>query len=410
MINHSGAVWRQHSIRAFLVFVIALCFDRIATRADSVERGYKPLFDGQTLKGWTYLGKPGGEYFVSNGVIVCPANSMGNLVTDQEYGDFSLRLEYKFESNGNNGVAIRAPMSTENLTYVGVEIQMLDDTAPKHRNLHAWQYNGSVYGIVAATNGTANIGEWNTEEIECLGRNYRITLNGREIVHANLNDVTNLETMQDHPGMFRLRGHLGFLGHDSHFEFRNIRIKELDKPEKDNVPPEGFRALFNGRKLTGLRQLPPESPIHRDPEKLEIKSGAIRPQRDTLSSVSEYKNFELSVDWKIEPGACGSISFRDWISVQLGSSNTTHQFTTPENSGQMGKKAPLISAENPAGEWNRLRIVALGERSHVFLNGQLVQNDLSIPDSFSPKTGPDAGRILIQPFGWFKNIYIREIK
>ncbi len=168
-----------------------------------------------------------GEYYVSNGVIVCPQISQGNLVTDKEYSDFVLRLEYKYETNGNNGVTIRAPLTMENLTYVGVEIQMLDNIAPMHRNLKPWQYNGSVYGLVAAKNGTGRMNEWNTEEITCIGRHYHIVLNGRVIVDTDLNDVHDPEMLKTHPGFLRDRGHLGFLGHSSYFEFRNICIKEL---------------------------------------------------------------------------------------------------------------------------------------------------------------------------------------
>src|ERR1700722_10185705 len=82
-------------------------------RAES-EKGFVSLFDGQSLNGWKYIGNKGGEYFVKDGVIVCPESSKGNLLTDGEYSDFVLRLEYKLDHNGNNGVAIRAPMSAEN--------------------------------------------------------------------------------------------------------------------------------------------------------------------------------------------------------------------------------------------------------------------------------------------------------
>jgi len=50
--------------------------------------------------------------------------------------------------------------------------------------------------------------------------------------------------------LLRERGHIGFLGHNDYVEFRNIRIKELPAKRKDNAPPEGFAALFNGKDLT----------------------------------------------------------------------------------------------------------------------------------------------------------------
>jgi len=55
----------------------------------------------------------------------------------------------------------------------------------------------------------------------------------------NLNSVTNRQTVEKHPGIFRDRGHIGFLGHNDYVEFRNLRIKELPKTQQDNTPPEG---------------------------------------------------------------------------------------------------------------------------------------------------------------------------
>ena len=157
------AFCRAHFVAMSFAFAAAAALAFTGCASMIGESGFVSIFDGKTLNGWTYLGEPGGEYFVTNGVIVCPKVSKGNLVTDKEYSDFILRLEYKYEPDGNNGVCIRAPMTHENLTYVGVEIQMLDNTAPMHRNLHAWQYNGSVYGIVASSNSDGIIGAWNKE-------------------------------------------------------------------------------------------------------------------------------------------------------------------------------------------------------------------------------------------------------
>ena len=229
------------------------CMGATTSRAES-DKGFVSLFDGESLNGWNYFGNTGGEYFVQDGVLVCPEKSKGNLLTDKEYGDFVLRLEYKLEHNGNNGVAIRAPLAGAGLTYVAVEIQMLDDDAPMHWYIRPWQHNGSVYGIVPAKNGKAKIGEWNTEEITCQGRHYKIVLNGRTIVNADLNRIDDQDVLHTHPGFLRESGHLGFLGHSSLVKFRNIRIKELPTETGDNQPPEGFKALFQWQRFERLEE------------------------------------------------------------------------------------------------------------------------------------------------------------
>jgi hypothetical protein len=54
-----------------------------------------------------------------------------------------------------------------------------------------------------------------------------VTLNGTVILDADLDSVKDPEVLKKHPGLANTKGHIGFLGHNSRVEFRNIRIKEL---------------------------------------------------------------------------------------------------------------------------------------------------------------------------------------
>src|SRR5205823_14172172 len=137
----------------------------------------------------------------------------GKLFSEKDYADFVLRLDYKLEPGGNNGVAIRCPLgaTNEQMAYTGMEIQILDDKAPKHANIKPWQFNGSVYGIVPARNGTPKIGEWNSYEITAQGRRIKVALNGKTIVDADLNEAHDPEVLRKHPGMIRDGGLIGFL-------------------------------------------------------------------------------------------------------------------------------------------------------------------------------------------------------
>jgi hypothetical protein len=59
------------------------------------------------------------------------------------------------------------------------------------------------------------------------GRHIKVTLNGKVIVDANLNDVKDEAVIKKHPGLARTTGRIGFLGHGSRVEFRNLQVKEL---------------------------------------------------------------------------------------------------------------------------------------------------------------------------------------
>src|SRR5262245_39652560 len=369
------------------------------------EAGFVSLFDGKTLNGWTMMNPRGGGYGVTNGAIFCAAGGGGNLFTQREFSDFILRLEFKLEAGGNNGVGIRAPLEGQ-ASSLGMEIQMLDDKAPKHANIQPWQQNGSVYGIIPATNGRAKIGGWNRYEITARGRRIKVVLNGRIIVNGNLNDVRDPEVIRKHPGMFRDRGHIGFLGHDDFVQLRHLRIRELPVPDSDNVAPAGFSQLFNGNDLSGWKGLlapPNDNPARRatlsTDELASLQAAANESMQQhwkvengslvfdgkglSLCTLNDYRDFELLVDWKIPPRGDSGIYLRGSPQVQIWEPNSPGQFNPPDGSGglynnEKGPRHPLKPADRPVGEWNRFRIVMTGEKVNVFLNGELVVNDVTL--------------------------------
>jgi hypothetical protein len=139
------------------------------------EEGFVPLFPGDSFEGWQ--GAISG-YQLDRGVLVSKEDSGGTLLTKKEYADFILRFEFKLSPGGNNGIALRAPLDGRT-SQTGMEIQVLDDTAEKYKNLQPYQYHGSLYGLVPARRGHLKpVGEWNEQEILCQGRHIRVTLNG----------------------------------------------------------------------------------------------------------------------------------------------------------------------------------------------------------------------------------------
>src|SRR2546428_3730231 len=130
-----------HSIRTHLAIAVAggLLAGCVSTQTDAE---FVPLFDGKTLSGWRLVGKTGDGYSVKDGVIYCARGGGGNLLSDKEYADFILRLEFKLEPGSNNGVGIRAPPEGD-AAYLGMEIQILDDGAPQYAHLRPPQYCGS---------------------------------------------------------------------------------------------------------------------------------------------------------------------------------------------------------------------------------------------------------------------------
>lgn len=209
----------------------------------AAEPGFTPLFNGKDFTGWIYgrrangaENKSGKGYQIENGVLYSTKDDGGNLYTEKEYANFVFRFEFRLTPNANNGIGIRAPLEGD-AAYAGMEIQVLDDSGSMYTKLLPGQYHGSIYKVAPAKRGFQKpVGEWNSEEITANGRRITVTLNGTTIVDANLDDVKDEAVLKEHRdltkpegsrGIANTTGHIGFLGHGAHVEFRNIRIKPL---------------------------------------------------------------------------------------------------------------------------------------------------------------------------------------
>jgi hypothetical protein len=194
----------------------------------AAEPGFTSLFNGKNLDGWQLVRGRGPGYLVKDGTIVCPLDGGGNLFTAKEYKDFVLRFEFKMEAGGNNGIGIRAPLEGD-AAYAGMEIQILDHDHEKYKGkLKPAQRHGSVYDVIPAkADALKPAGEWNSEEIRIKGGKIRVTLNGKVITEGDISTITDPAVLKKHPGLKREKGHIGFLGHGSLVEFRNLRIREL---------------------------------------------------------------------------------------------------------------------------------------------------------------------------------------
>ncbi len=409
-----------------------------AQKPSAPEPGFKSLFDGKTLNGWKLMNRAGNGYEVRDGKIICPKEGGGNLFTEKEYANFVYRFEFKLSEGANNGIGIRAPLEGD-AAYMGMELQVLDNSSPQYAKLRPDQYHGSIYGAVAAKReGLKKAGEWNSQEIVANGRKVKVTLNGKVIVDTDLNDVTDLAALRDHPGLLRESGHIGFLGHGAYVEFRNLRIKELaSTPPKDNVAPAGFKALFNGKDLTGWKGLVADPVKRAKMSSDEMRTAqATADQRmrdhwrptdgvlvfdgkgDNLCTVKDFADFEMYVDWKITDKGDSGIYLRGSPQVQIWDMTDSKPNPKALGSGglynnQKNPSGPLVNADNTVGQWNRFRILMTGDKVTIYLNGKLVVNNTTL-ENYWDRAIPmyPTGAIELQNHGntlWFKNVYVREI-
>ena len=194
------------------------------------KMGFEQLFNGTDLTGW--VGNKQG-YAIKDGIMICDPSlgSSGDLYTEEEYGDFVFRFEFRLTPGANNGLGIRVP-SGGHAAYDGMELQILDHDSPRYTGwLKDYQHHGSIYGVVPAKTGYLKpVGEWNFQQVRAKGKQIKIKLNGETIIDADIEKASTPKTIDGnkHPGLKRSSGHIGFSGHGDQVEFRNIRIRSLD--------------------------------------------------------------------------------------------------------------------------------------------------------------------------------------
>ncbi len=410
---------------------------------------WTPLFDGKTLAGWK-----GEGYEVQDGAIVCIPKKGTILQTEKEYADFVLDFEFKLEPGSNNGIGLRYP-GTGDAAYAGMEIQVLDDRHEKYKGLQAWQFHGSVYGVQPSLQSEKNYlkpaGEWNRQQILCIGDHVKVILNGETITDVYL---TGKKPIHDeaHPGLARTTGTIAFCGHGDFVAFRNVKVKNFTPAapvlsgNPDNTAPAGFTALFNGKDLTnwkGLLAGPNDSPALRAQLSAEaltaaqkeadenmrthwkVENGALvfSGKGRSLCTAQNYGDFDFYVDWKIPATADSGIYLRGNPQVQIWDPANPAQFGAGNQKGSGGLwnnqgpgkdgKDPLVKADKPIGEWNTFFIRMVGDRATIYLNGQVVVNNSILENYWQQGLPlPRAEQIELQNHGnnlWFKNIYVRPL-
>jgi hypothetical protein len=214
-----------------------------ALTKQEIAQGWMLLFDGKTMNGWrTYQNKPQTSWYVSKGVLGCKydtshAYQHADLITDKQYGNFELALDWKIESRANSGILYMVNERYEYPYYSGPEYQLLDDnfylTDPKE-HIHASQKSGANYDMDApAADALKPTGEWNHTVIKVNNGHVEHWLNGQktaeyEIGSASWKEHKANSKWKDVEGYAANQtGHIDLQDHGGGVSFKNIKIREF---------------------------------------------------------------------------------------------------------------------------------------------------------------------------------------
>jgi len=388
----------------------------------------RPLFNGKDLSGWK-----GEGYVVEDGAIVCTPRGR-NLITEETFANFVLDFDFLLTPGANNGVGIHYP-GTGDSAYTGMEIQILDSTDPKYKDLKDYQFHGGLYTMAPAKQGFLKpVGEWNRERVTVMGPTLKVELNGEIILRVNLDDMS--ARFPDHQRVTRRAGHTGWLGHGDRVSFRNIHIAELPPvANEEGVKAAGFTKIFDGSTLNGWKHTPDISNWKAIPGILK-HNGKPGPTSDLWTEKS-HGDFILVCDWRwsgrgplknqpvvmpdgSENGTTEIEELDSGIYLRGNTKSQVNLWNWSVGSGEVygyrkdpampaevkSGVTPKVKADRPPGEWNRTMITLKGDRLTVSLNGRVVIDNAQLPGV--PATGP----IGFQHHGAaidFANVWIKEL-
>ena len=385
-------------IRFFLLLVIAVTPALLIAQANGAE---EYLFNGRDLTGWTPIG--GGKWYVQNNEIIGETGDgrYGWLVTDKEYTDFILDLEFKAEAKGNSGIQFRSHI---------IDGIMKGYQAECDPNLG--RFTGGVYEeygrgwlaapVIETEKKALQPNQWNSYRVQMIGDHIQTFLNGTKMV-----DLQDDRTIR---GIIALQVHDG-MNPPVKIRWRNIKITDLGYGE-------GWKPLFNGKNFDDW--------IQHGEEKWWVEDGAVCGKALTdkygyLGTKKKYKDFIVRLKYKAEGTGNSGLFYHSTLNgvnirgvqAEIDPTPGKHSAGLYESGGRGWIAMPNDDAEKlvrPVGEWNELQVRVKGKHIITHINGwQAVDFD-------NKEAHYDDGVIALQlhsggnaSMRW-KDIYIKEVE
>ncbi len=237
----SSTLWNHKSVTTPIVLAVLLAVPSLPLAAAPQEAGWTPLFDGQSLTGWTNP-YDWGKAWTEEGQILLQAERKFFLVTERTYRDFIFEAEVQMpEGDSNSGFMFRCHVEKNNVFGYQAEVD------PSDRQWSGGLYDegrwlwlnprqndaNSAKEFVRRTKGAFQRDGWNRYRIHCVGPNIRIYLN--DVLTTDYVDTVDRE------------GHLAIQHHGEKgkiYRFRNLRVKELTAPKSLAETRNGLPLAF----------------------------------------------------------------------------------------------------------------------------------------------------------------------
>lgn len=210
---------------------IAMSF---GANAEKKSDGWVSLFDGKTMAGWRNYNsegvKPGWK--VEDGVMVHTKKG-GDIITEKQYEDYELKLEWKISEGGNSGIFLSVVETKGKIYSTGIEMQILDND--KHKDgANPTHRAGACYDLYPSVDSAVKkVGEWNQVRILKVGDHYQFFLNGVKTADFKTESDAFKKLVASRKfakwPLFAKskKGYIGLQDHGNVVSFRNLKIREI---------------------------------------------------------------------------------------------------------------------------------------------------------------------------------------
>ncbi|MDR1331029.1 MAG: DUF1080 domain-containing protein [Tannerella sp.] len=359
--------------------------------------GFVPLFNGKDLTGWKGLvenpvarakmkqaelakkqakadGQMRKDWIVENGLLAFVGNGYDNLCTEKQYGDIEMYVDWMLDPAG--------PEADAGIYLRGTPQVQIWDTSRTNAGAQVGSgglYNNQTHPGTPLKVADNRLGEWNTMFIRMTGDRVTVRLNGELVV----DDVT-LENYWDRRQPVPAVEQIELQAHGSKVYYRNLYVKELERPEPFRLPDEerkeGFKILFDGTSMY-------EWTGNLVDYKIEDGCISVEPTSSfggNLYTKEEYANFVFRFEFQLTPAANNGLGIRTpmegdaaYVGMELQILDTEHPaYRNSQPYQTHGSIYGVMAARRgylkPTGEWNFQEVIADGDHIRITLNGTVI--------------------------------------
>ncbi|MCH7918014.1 MAG: DUF1080 domain-containing protein [Planctomycetes bacterium] len=354
-----------------ITLLVALSLAGVSVAQEANAEGWISLFNGKDLEGWR-ASENKSSFSVRDGAIVAYGRRSHLFyvgpVNNAVFKNFEYKVDVMTEPGSNGGLYFHTQYRETGWPNQGHEVQVNNTFEKDPRR------TGSFYGKCDVPKEAAlpKDNTWFTEHIVVRGNRVVVKVNGQTFV-----DWTQPDDQAFTRGTFALQGH----DPKSRVHYKNIMVKPLPDDVPTWTAPKDFVPLFDGESLEGWEQK--NGTAHYEVEEGVIKGTTVEGSPNSFLCSKPYSDFELHFEVLVDSRLNSGVQIRSnslpeyrngrvhGYQVEIATNGTAGFIYDEARRGWLSEDRtdPAAQAAFKDGQWNRFRVVCVGDSIRTWVNG-----------------------------------------